>query len=134
MSVARFIAAQGAEHGVPHAISCRALSVSESWFYKWHNHETTERQRRREQMTEAIRVIFEASGATYGSPPYRSRAACGRLAGVGQHHRGDHVRKQLGCTQSQAEAGPYPARATARGAGSGAPPVHGRRNRCHVGG
>jgi putative transposase len=35
MSVAGFIAAQRTDHGVPHAVSCRALEVSESWFYKW---------------------------------------------------------------------------------------------------
>jgi hypothetical protein len=29
VSVARFIASQRTEHGVPHAVSCRALDVSE---------------------------------------------------------------------------------------------------------
>jgi hypothetical protein len=28
-----FIAAQRAEHGVPYALSCRALGVSQAWFY-----------------------------------------------------------------------------------------------------
>ena len=34
MSVAGFIATQRAEHGVPHAVACRALGVSQAWFYK----------------------------------------------------------------------------------------------------
>jgi hypothetical protein len=34
MSVASFVAAQRTDHGVPHAVSCRALDLSESWFYK----------------------------------------------------------------------------------------------------
>ncbi|MFE9328755.1 IS3 family transposase [Nocardia sp. NPDC052278] len=68
MSVARFIASQRTEHGVPHAVACRALQVSESWYYKWHDRPPTPRQQRREQLTETIRVIFEASGKTYGSP------------------------------------------------------------------
>jgi len=33
--VAAFIAAQRDEHGIPDATACRALSVSQSWFYKW---------------------------------------------------------------------------------------------------
>ena len=37
MTVASFVAAQRTEHGVPHVISCRALGVSPSWFYKWRN-------------------------------------------------------------------------------------------------
>jgi putative transposase len=68
VSVAHFIACQRTEHGVPHAVTCRALDVSESWFYKWSHRPPTPRQQRREQLTEAIRVIFEASGKTYGSP------------------------------------------------------------------
>ena len=35
MSVAAFIADQKTGHGVPHAIACRALGVSQSWFHKW---------------------------------------------------------------------------------------------------
>ena len=36
MSLAAFISSQRTEHGVPHATVCRALGVSPSWFYKWH--------------------------------------------------------------------------------------------------
>jgi putative transposase len=37
--MARFIDAQRAEHGIPHAVACRALGVSPGWFYKWVCHE-----------------------------------------------------------------------------------------------
>jgi transposase InsO family protein len=37
--VAAVIAAQREAHGVPHAVSCRALGVSQSWFYKWRDGE-----------------------------------------------------------------------------------------------
>jgi transposase InsO family protein len=68
VSVARFIASQRTDHGIPQAISCRALDVSESWFYKWLGREPTPGQQRRAQLVEAIRVVFEDSGRTYGSP------------------------------------------------------------------
>ncbi len=68
MSVASHIASQRTEHGVPHAVACRALGVSESWFYKWHHRPPTPRQRRRVALVGAITEAFEASGRTYGSP------------------------------------------------------------------
>lgn len=68
MSVAAFIGSQRTEHGVPHAVACRALGVSESWFYKWHGRQPTPRQRRRQRLADAIRAVFDASGGTYGSP------------------------------------------------------------------
>ena len=33
--MAAFIASQREARGVPHVVSCRALGVSQSWFYKW---------------------------------------------------------------------------------------------------
>lgn len=68
MTVARFIASQRTEHGVPHTVACRALDVSESWFYKWNDRPPTPRQQRREQLIGAIEQIFRDSGNTYGSP------------------------------------------------------------------
>ncbi|WP_158854150.1 hypothetical protein [Saccharothrix deserti] len=41
--VAEFIASQRTMSGVPHAIACRALEVSQSWFYKWINRKPTGR-------------------------------------------------------------------------------------------
>jgi transposase InsO family protein len=66
--VAEFIASQRTGFGVPHAIACRALEVSQSWFYKWINRKPTDRDRRRERLDEQIGRLFTASGGTYGSP------------------------------------------------------------------
>jgi len=68
VSVARFIGFQRTEHGVPHALSCRALGLSESWFYKWRDRAPTPRQARRAELADRIRELFDASGGTYGSP------------------------------------------------------------------
>ena len=71
MSVASFVAAQRTDHGVPHAKCCRWLSVSESWFYKWHDRPPTPRQVRRADLDAAVRAAFDDSGGTpgtYGSP------------------------------------------------------------------
>jgi len=68
MTVASFVAAQRAEHGVPHAISCRALGVSESWFYKWRDRPASPRQLRRADIDAKVKKSFDDSGGTYGSP------------------------------------------------------------------
>jgi transposase InsO family protein len=68
VSVAAHITCQRRDHGVPHAVSCRALGVSPSWYYKWRDRPATSRQVRRAQLTEKITKSFADSGATYGSP------------------------------------------------------------------
>ncbi len=68
MSVVSFVASQRTEHGVPHALSCRALGLSESWFYKWRERPPTLRQQRRADLDEAVKRAFAASDGTYGSP------------------------------------------------------------------
>jgi putative transposase len=68
MTVASFVAAQRTDHGVAHVISCRALGVSPSWFYKWRDQPATPRQQRRATLDEAVQRSFDASGGTYGSP------------------------------------------------------------------
>lgn len=68
MIVAEFIASQRTAFGIPHAITCRALEVSQSWFYKWINRAPTARERRRARLDEQIGRLFTASGGTYGSP------------------------------------------------------------------
>lgn len=71
MTVASFIAAQRTDHAVAHAVACRALDVSESWFYKWRDRPPTPRQQRRAQLDAKVAEIFEDSGGnprTYGSP------------------------------------------------------------------
>jgi hypothetical protein len=66
--VAAFISSQRIEHGVPQAVTCRVLGVSQAWFYKWRERRPTPRQRRRAELAAKIREIFDASGGTYGSP------------------------------------------------------------------
>lgn len=68
MSVVSFVAAQRAEHAVPHALSCRAVGVSEAWFYKWRDRPPTPRQQRRDALDAAVKEVFESSDSTYGSP------------------------------------------------------------------
>jgi putative transposase len=71
MTVASFVASQRTEHGVPHAVCCRALELSESWFYKWRDRRPTPRATRRARLDEAVKASFEDSGGTpgtYGSP------------------------------------------------------------------
>ena len=71
MTVASFIAVQRTEHGVPHALSCRALGMPTSTFYKWHDRPPTPSEVRRGELDAAVRASFEDSGGnpgTYGSP------------------------------------------------------------------
>ncbi|MET9518269.1 hypothetical protein [Streptomyces sp. NPDC002994] len=55
--VAGVISDQRTEHNIPHTVSCHALGVSESWFYKWRKAEPTGRELRRSQLEEAIGQI-----------------------------------------------------------------------------
>jgi putative transposase len=66
--VAGFIVAQRDIHGVPYATACRALSVSQAWFYKWRHGDPSRQHARREQLRTAIRRLFAAHRGTYGSP------------------------------------------------------------------
>jgi hypothetical protein len=68
MIVAEFIASCRTEHGIPHTIACRALEVSQSWFYKQINRTPTAREQRRARLEAEIGRLFTASGGTYGSP------------------------------------------------------------------
>jgi putative transposase len=66
--VASFIAAQRADHGIPYAVSCRALGVSEGWFYKWKDGDRSPRRTRRERLKAEVRRLFEAHKGKRGSP------------------------------------------------------------------
>ncbi|WP_189241107.1 IS3 family transposase, partial [Planomonospora parontospora] len=72
MSVAAFISSQKTEYGISHVVSCRALGVSPSWFYKWKDRigvaAPTGREQRRARLDAEIGRLFTASGSTYGSP------------------------------------------------------------------
>ena len=66
--MAGFIAAQRADHGIPHAVSCRALGVSEGWFYKWKDGDRSPRRARRERLKAEIRRLFARHKGKRGSP------------------------------------------------------------------
>jgi transposase InsO family protein len=66
--VAGFIAAQRADHGVPYAVSCRALDVAGSWFYKWRRGDVSPRRARRERLKAEVRRLFGAHKGKRGSP------------------------------------------------------------------
>jgi putative transposase len=66
--VAAFIAAQRAGHGIPYAVSCRALGVSEGWFYKWKDGDRSPRRTRRERLKAEVRRLFAEHKGKRGSP------------------------------------------------------------------
>ena len=68
MSLAAFVAAQRTDYGVPHAVACRALDISQSWFYKWRDRPPSERRERRVLLDAAVAASFRESGDSYGSP------------------------------------------------------------------
>jgi putative transposase len=70
VSLAVFIADQRTSHQVPHAVACRALSVSESWFYKWHHRsrQPLPSEQRRVELDAAVAEAFEAAHGLHGSP------------------------------------------------------------------
>jgi putative transposase len=68
VSVAGFIAAQRAEYQIPHATACRALGISQAWFYKWAHGDSSPRHARRVQLTAKIKQLFAAHRGRYGSP------------------------------------------------------------------
>lgn len=53
---------------VPVAVACRALDVSESWFYKHRGRRPTPTVQRRADLDAAISEVFSAYDGTYGSP------------------------------------------------------------------
>jgi putative transposase len=66
--VAGLIAAQREQHGIPHAVSCRALGVSQSWFYKWLRGGLPPRAARRERLKAEIGRLFGERHGKDGSP------------------------------------------------------------------
>jgi putative transposase len=66
--VAAFIVAQREDHGIPHATACRALGVSQSWFYKWKTGVLPPRAARRERLKAEISRLFRHHEGTYGAP------------------------------------------------------------------
>lgn len=69
MNLAALIVAQRAEHGIiPYAVSCRALGVSQAWFYKWRHGDGSLRRARRAGLSATIAALFAKHHGTYGSP------------------------------------------------------------------
>jgi putative transposase len=66
--VAAFIAAQRAGHGIPYAVSCRALGMSEGWFYQWKDGDRSPRRARRERLKAEIARLFARHQGKRGSP------------------------------------------------------------------
>jgi len=77
LSRAAFIADQKTCHGVPYAVACRALGVSQSWFFKWHHRPRTPAEQRRAEVDHAVAAAFEASKGTYGSPRIHAELRAG---------------------------------------------------------
>jgi putative transposase len=66
--VAEFIALQRAEFGVPHVVACRALGVSQAWFYKWRHGDSSPRRARRRALGALVAALFAQHRGTYGAP------------------------------------------------------------------
>ena len=66
--MAAFIAAQRADHGVPCTVSCRALEVPGSWFYKWRRGDVSPRRARRDRLKAEVARLFAAHKGKRGSP------------------------------------------------------------------
>ena len=66
--MAGLIASRRDECGIPAAVSCRALGVSRSWFYKWKDGDRSPRRARRERLKAEVRRLFEEHKGKRGSP------------------------------------------------------------------
>ena len=66
--MAAFIASQREQHGVPQAVSCRALGVSQAWFYKWKDGELPPRAARRQRLKAEVARLFAAREGKDGAP------------------------------------------------------------------
>ena len=66
--MAAFIASQREQHGVPQAVSCRALGVSQAWFYKWKGGVLPPRAARRQRLRAEVARLFAAREGKDGAP------------------------------------------------------------------
>lgn len=121
MSLVAFIADQRTSHRVPHAVACRALAVSESWFYKWssrqYRDEPTPAERRRAELDAAVAQMFAAAHGLHGSPrilvdlraagwTVSEKTVAKSMARQGFVARGKKRRKNL--TRPDQQAAPFP--------------------------
>ena len=96
-------------HGVPQAVSCRVLGVSQSWFYKWKAGELPPRAARRERLKAEIARLFAAREGKDGSPRITAALRDARLAGVGEHRGGPDARAGPGRPAQEAAQDDHPA-------------------------
>ena len=68
MSLAAVIVSQREQHGISQAVSCRALGVSQAWFYKWRRGDVSPRRARRAALAAEVARLFRAHHGKYGSP------------------------------------------------------------------
>jgi putative transposase len=66
--VAAYIVSQRVEHAVLQAVSCRALGVSQAWFYKWRCGDRSLRGKHRAVLAAQIDYLYAKHNGTYGSP------------------------------------------------------------------
>jgi transposase InsO family protein len=66
--VAEFIAVQRAKFGVPRVVACRALGVSQAWFYKWRYGDGSPRRARRRALAALVAALFAQHRGSYGAP------------------------------------------------------------------
>jgi transposase InsO family protein len=68
VSLAAVIVAQRAEHRIPYAVACRAVGVSQAWFYKWRRGDVSVRRKRRAALAALVALLFVRHHGSYGSP------------------------------------------------------------------
>ena len=73
--MAALIAARMA-NGFPYAVSCRALDVSWSWFYKQRDARLLPRAQRREKLKAEVARLFALHEGRYGSPRITADLRC----------------------------------------------------------
>jgi putative transposase len=119
VSLAAFVATQRTDHGVPHAVTCRALELTQSWFYKWRERPPTARQLRRADIDAKVKASFEASGGTYGSPrvcedlrddgeAVTTKTVAASMARQGLVARPTRQRRRRSLTRPDGAATPFP--------------------------
>ena len=107
--MAALIAARRAQDGIPHAVACRALGVSRSWFYKHKDGRLPPRAQRRERLKAEVARLFALHEGKYGSPRITADL---RDAGwrVSENTVAALMREQhLAARRKEASAGHHPA-------------------------
>jgi hypothetical protein len=134
ISIAAFIASQRTEQAVPHALTCQALGLSESGFYKWRDRAPTARLQRRADLDAAIRAAFDASGGTMARRGSRSSCAnAGGRSATTRSRRGWPRSAWPGADLNADAARPSKASGRGRRTGSAAGSLRRRRPCCRAG-